>query len=875
MQYFASHNAKSLSDDAIAKDWEGPSGPSLSDQDIKKDWEGPQNLGPTQTATSGGTPGPYGLLWDKDPLTGALTNGRDPNTGELILGGKPFTQPPTSQAVAGLTGTVSGLPIVGPPSLAGVQAGAAGLSALTGGTPYGQNLQSMQDITTASQQAYPKTTSAGNVAGGVLGTLPMMVAAPTAFGLGQGSLLTRSLLSGMSGTGVNAADAYVRSGFDPKAALQGGATGGLFGVAAPGVGQLVGAGVRGIVNNVVSRAAPLATGTYGTELMNALGITPESVQNLRGQMGPAAVPADISPAATTEAVGLAKTGGPEATNILKKAMEERNAASDGRMHDIIDQTLGPEPNGQAIVNDIKSRNLSNKVDTQTATAALDSAIGSPVSPYSQFAQRNALRSAAAKPLYKEALDIPIVWDKELQGFLDRPEVKEGFPLGLKQESLDAFNEGRPFDASDYVSKGRGVANDPQTGRFVSAKIMGETPNMKILNVAKMGLDAQIAEHTDQFGRLDMFGRSLSILRNDFLKKLDFINPVYKDARNAWAGPTQNFEGFNRGLHIFGKEDIPGEFEAWAKNPTTTDSEKGSAILGLRAAFEQQMAAAPDSASKATALAGNRVFQQKAAALLGPDRAQQLVDQLTFKYEDPIGQAFDKGLHIGRYREGLNGIEDSPQALEAWKQAASPEELAAHQAGARIAVARAMEAARDGNIAGARSMFAKGAATRAKMESTFPGAQDAFDGLDNEMKMRENANKILHGSQTADAQAVEQRYPIRDVSPLSSPGIVGPLAMAAAEGGAILSGHPIWGALGIGATALARRGAQMLGQHADVARNAITAKLLSDPDAFLDQILKAQRFGTGVNVLSNRGSAAANLLTRTLGPNPNVNPLVAR
>jgi hypothetical protein len=115
-----------------------------------------------------------------------------------------------------------------------------------------------------------------------------------------------------------------------------------------------------------------------------------------------------------------------------------------------------------------------------------------------------------------------VWTPRLQQFLDLPEIKMGLKEGMRLERIDAVTEGKRFNPSEYAIVGEAPNGEP---------IVGAVPNMRLLDMAKRGLDRQIEAHTDSLtGRVDSLGRSLARAREQFLAEIDTLNPDYRAAR---------------------------------------------------------------------------------------------------------------------------------------------------------------------------------------------------------------------------------------------------------------------------------------------------------------------------------------------------------
>lgn len=159
----------------------------------------------------------------------------------------PFADaPPAGTATATMRGIVDGVPVVGPYVLGGIDRAVAGISALANDRKFSDELERVQRFGKATKEANPVASTVGEIAGGIAGTIPLVAAAPAAFGAGTGGLAARSLASGLSGVALGGADSAVRNGGDAKATATGAAIGGVLGGAGPGVGRLVGKGVAAL-----------------------------------------------------------------------------------------------------------------------------------------------------------------------------------------------------------------------------------------------------------------------------------------------------------------------------------------------------------------------------------------------------------------------------------------------------------------------------------------------------------------------------------------------------------------------------------------------------------------------------------------------------
>lgn len=134
-----------------------------------------------------------------------------------------------------------------------------------------------------------------------------------------------------------------------------------------------------------------------------------------------------------------------------------------------------------------------------------------------------------------------VWSPRLQQFLDNPTVQQGIRRGWKLQRLEDLADGRPFNPSEFAVVGTEKNGDP---------IVGNVPNMRLLDAGKKGLDAIVTRHTDPVtGRMDETGKVVNDVRTAYRTELDRLNQDYKAARDAWSGPSQSIDAINAGRRI--------------------------------------------------------------------------------------------------------------------------------------------------------------------------------------------------------------------------------------------------------------------------------------------------------------------------------------
>lgn len=161
---------------------------------------------------------------------------------------RPSAALPGDGAAAIGRGLINGVPVAGPYLLGGVNRAVAAVRALQNGTTFPQEMKNVEAFGERTAAENPKAAIAGEIGGGIAGTLPLVAAAPAVFGAGAGGLGMRTLASTVSGAALGAADSAVRSDGNVEDIKLGAALGGGLGLAGPlighGVGKVVSA-VRG------------------------------------------------------------------------------------------------------------------------------------------------------------------------------------------------------------------------------------------------------------------------------------------------------------------------------------------------------------------------------------------------------------------------------------------------------------------------------------------------------------------------------------------------------------------------------------------------------------------------------------------------------
>lgn len=485
-------------------------------------------------------------------------------------------------------GILEGIPVVGPLIRGGVERAAAATIAPFSDETYSQVLSRIQKGTEEEKAANPGLNTAAQITGAVGGTIPMVMAAPAAFGAGSAPLWLRSIASGLTGTGLGGADAAVRSGGDANAALNGAAWGAGFGLVAPGVGSALGAGTRALANRFAPQAGSAA------ERMFARAASDDNVTNLGPRLsalGPDAMPMDLGPNLQRQAGALAATPG-EAQNIVRSAIADRQAAASGRVTQAADAALGSSADTTALADDIIAK-----------------------------------RSAAAAPLYQAAYAKNMPWTPQLKSLLERPAMRKALVQAQTLAANDANAAPKQFFARlSNSERPTGVldsSGNPITAPNTNVQFI-RTPNVEELDLTKRALDDMISTAQRQGNNNE--ARIYTQLKNQLTGMIDKSVPEYAQAREAFSGPSAVLDAMEEGHGVFKNAVTPTQLLSRMMKMSPT--EKEAFTQGARAQIADIMGTARNDALSARNLFLKGYNREKLELLVGKEQARQMLNSLS-------------------------------------------------------------------------------------------------------------------------------------------------------------------------------------------------------------------------------------------------------
>lgn len=411
-------------------------------------------------------------------------------------------------------------------------------------------------VTTPKARTEPSEESLGGVAGTMLSTGLMMGAGgaklfPEATGLGAAALRT-GLPGALGGALQPVTD---DQNYWQSKALQTGA-GMTLGFGMGIAGKPLGAGLNKVADWLRGRGPELLQDSVITSIMERAasnkkygGIGMEDAFKLMARMrelGKDVTLADIEEIPTLQRLaGKAARGGLEARAIAG-SLERRDAGAYGRLQEDISKYIFQGPSAR------KARQVIEQS-----------------------------QQAAAAPLYEKADALQFIWSGRLQRLMDDSQyVKQGLNRGFRLEREMAAAQDRPFDPTmmglDFDAEG-------------NVNIL-RTPNLRVLDMAKRGMDAIIADNRDSItGKLNTEGRTAQAVKTAWVKEIDNLDTkhIYKAARDAWGGPAASKDAIAIGEAAFARS--PEENRDLYEALSTGDKE--FARLGLASKMRERIAQA--------------------------------------------------------------------------------------------------------------------------------------------------------------------------------------------------------------------------------------------------------------------------------------------
>lgn len=453
-------------------------------------------------------------------------------------------------------------------TLRSANAMAGGIPELIGGQPVSDGLRELSTLN-------PKSALAGDVFGGVAGTLGAGKGLSMA-GLSAPKALTLANLtnSTLFGAAQNPENRLAGAAIGFGAGAVGDAAGGY--IAAPAIEALSRKPVNMALQAFGKQPLPVAPNLSGAErtIINTVGDQGRAVTNMLGNASTLGLPMTL--ADTTEGLrslaGATARRSPVARDTARNVMEPRALGQIDRLQGALSRDFGDPTN------------VLERSDALLKQAQTNSA-----------------------PLYQEAFSAPGASSVETGDILGTPAGKQA----LARARTQMLN-----DRKDPTALGIDL-ND------AGEPVLTRVPSFETLDYVKKGFDDIANEGRTPFGTFQPNAEqsSAASLASDLRGRIDEVNPAYGQARAEYAGPA----GERQALTM-GKADInkPAESVAYTlKNMPET--RQGQYRLGQLSGISEQANRARYSANPYDVVAGSPEAQKRLSVLF-PENAARFIQQ---------------------------------------------------------------------------------------------------------------------------------------------------------------------------------------------------------------------------------------------------------
>lgn len=485
---------------------------------------------------------------------------------------------------------------------------------------YGQALE-------RERQKQGATTTGQDITAGLL-TAPLWGGTAAVKALPKGVQAAKSVLAGggIGGLYGFAGGEGVENRVDST--LLGGAVGAGVGAAAPLVGGLMG----GLVKKPVAPAADIKAAQRMQQTLSRAGALPEDAVN-RMYANPSLTVAEaIGEPGERMARAVASTPG-QTGKVAADLLGARSSASGARVMDAARQALGADD------------------------------------AYQVFDDLVRKRAADSAPAYAKAMAVKPAVDDHLARLIDDPISRKGLQRGIEIQRLEAAARNEEFNPLNFNLK-----VDPATGVYT---ILPDGPNMRALDMIKAGLDDIVEEFRDPVTRklnLDRYGKAVNEFRSAFLNKMDDANPLYKQARQAWAGPSTSMDDLTAGLDFMkmNRRDASRAFGA-AKD-------KDMYRLGVVRAIEEKVGGIARGNSVVGRMADIPNFEEKIRMVFPKEKAEGMIKLLksekemkgfanyvlggsrTAPLQQDIADIMGQGVDVSGAMDAIHALGGSPGAI---------------------------------------------------------------------------------------------------------------------------------------------------------------------------------------------------------------------
>lgn len=396
------------------------------------------------------------------------------------------------------------------------------------------------------------------------------------------------------------------AGSVPRAAITAStAQGALTGAGEMNDNRLLGAGIGGGAGLVGSAAgAKLASLPY-------TGVATNATNPVRGMFGGRQRPTlpTLSPAQQL----MNKSVGGNFDNAISQMDEAQNfglpmtlADADPALRSLAGSTVRKSPDARGIAEQTLIPRQRGQYDR--LIGAIDRDLG-PIANVPQLSDDLIKKARAdAGPLYDQAYSAPGASSVDISGIIKTPIGQQGLQRAGARVQNQLGPDGQPIDPT---SLGFDFNDAGET-------MLTRTPSFQQLDQFKQGLDDVINAGYDPISRQYTPEAAQAIdLKNRLVSQIDSVNPAYKDARAAYAGPAADRAALQQGKDAL---RLPPDAMNFQRQALGT-SEQAQYGLGYRSGMAEQAGKTRYAVNPWETAYGTPQAQQKVGALFpeGADR----------------------------------------------------------------------------------------------------------------------------------------------------------------------------------------------------------------------------------------------------------------
>lgn len=328
-----------------------------------------------------------------------------------------------------------------------------------------------------------------------------------------------------------------------------GLTGGYLG------GKLFGAGANAATSGPATRGGNRIRGLFGRRQRPEVPVIDKAGQmvnsSINGQfdnvvtqldeassLGLPMTIADTDPALRSLAGATARRS-PEARGIAEQSLIPRQRGQYDRLIGAIDRDLGPIANVPQLSDDLIEK-----------------------------------ARADSRPLYDAAFSAPGASSVDISGIIKTPIGRQGLERAGARVQNQLGPDGQPVDPAS-------MGFDFNDAGEVT---LGSTPSFQQLDAFKQGLDDIIQGGYDPIARnYTPEAQSAIAMKKQLVGQIDSVNPAYKDARAAYAGPAADRDALQQGKAAL---NLPPDAMNFQRQGLS-ESQQGQYGLGYRSAMAEQ------------------------------------------------------------------------------------------------------------------------------------------------------------------------------------------------------------------------------------------------------------------------------------------------